>query len=380
MVAAEKRRYLTIYLPIVSYLTCFLKTTGPCLQLNQGLLVAKEVTSPIMSLSESEQNVPEVEEDEDDYMNMIIAEPTAPKIKETYTQRRLRKERESELRGRTKSKAEIAAEEAAAREEALSKSILTGNGATSSKGLAMMAKMGFKPGSGLGKGGDDVRKEPINISMKEDRGGIGLDAEKKRKFREEFEGEAKRVKAEEGEYRERVRQEREEGRLEGLVAGAMRVAERMAGEREEAEALERGEDVERILEGGKKRTVATKPLKQINVLWRGLVRRREEKERDRRMRYDLHQSLSRLPTYDDPTEDEEDKRALGKDKLLHTLVEDLEEEDPELDEFNALDPAVRLCRLVEFLREQYFYCFWCKFTYPDKGMGDCPGTTEEDHD
>jgi hypothetical protein len=98
------------------------------------------------------------------------------------------------------------------------------------------------------------------------------------------------------------------------------------------------------------------------------------------MRYDLHQSLSRLPTYDDPTEDVEDKRALGKDRIQHTLVEDLEEEDPELDEFNAMEPNERLQKLVEFLREQYYYCFWCKFTYQDQEMGDCPGTSEEDHD
>ena len=152
----------------------------------------------------------------------------------------------------------------------------------------------------------------------------------------------------------------------------MRVAERMNEEKEEAEAS--------TPEDPKKRTISTKPLKQINILWRGLVRRREEKERDRRMRYDLHQSLSRLPTYDDADEDKEDKRALGKDRIQHTLVEDLEEEDPDLDAFNELDPAERLHKLVLHLREEYNYCFWCKFTYPDKDMEGCPGLTEEDHD
>ena len=112
----------------------------------------------------------------------------------------------------------------------------------------------------------------------------------------------------------------------------------------------------------------------------GPAREREEKERDRRMRYDLHQSLSRLPTYDDADEDKEDKRALGKDRIQHTLVEDLEEEDPDLDAFNELDPAERLHKLVLHLREEYNYCFWCKFTYPDKDMEGCPGLTEEDHD
>ncbi|KAH7364581.1 hypothetical protein BKA65DRAFT_522989 [Rhexocercosporidium sp. MPI-PUGE-AT-0058] len=319
-------------------------------------------------------NGPE-EDEEDDYMNMVIAEPTVPQ-KETSIQRRQRQKREAEIRGRVKSKAELAEEEKTAREAALSKSMLADTTSSKNKGLAMMAKMGFKPGTALGsKDNIGARTEPIGVSMKEDRGGIGLDTEKKRKFREEVEKEGKRVKAEEGDYRERVRREREEARLEGVVGSAMRVAERMNEEREEAEAqpLEDPKDV-------KKRTISTKPLKQINILWRGLVRRREEKERDRRMRYDLHQSLSRLPTYDDVDEDKDDKRALGKDRVQHTLVEDLEEEDPDLDAFNELDPAERLHKLVLHLREEYNYCFWCKFAYPDKDMEGCPGLTEEDHD
>jgi Domain of unknown function (DUF4187)/G-patch domain len=319
-------------------------------------------------------------EDEEDYMNMVITEPRRSIEKETYTQRRIRKQREAETRGRVKPKAEREADEVAAREAALSTSLLADpSKAASNKGLAMMAKMGFKPGAALGREGRaiDARTEPVGISMKEDRGGIGMDAEKKRRFREEYEKEGKRVKVEEGEYRDRVRREREEARLEVLVGSAMRVAERMAGEREEKlESIVRGEEEV----GSKKRTISTKPLKQVNVLWRGLIRIREEKEQSRRMRYDLQQSLSRLPSYDDPDEDREDERALGKDLLPHTLVEDLEEEDPELDEFNALDPAERLRKLVSYLREEYNYCFWCKFTYPEKEMDGCPGLSEEDHD
>jgi hypothetical protein len=336
----------------------------------------------------------DADEDEDDYMNMVIAEPTKPREKETYTQRRLRKEREAETRGRTKSKAELAAEQAAAREAALSRSLIpdpadpanpTAGAASQSKGLAMMAKMGFKPGAALGKGSGygqhGPRTQPIGITMKEDRGGIGLDSEKKRKFREEMEGEAKRLKAEEGEYRERVRREREDARAEGMLGAAMRVAERMYDAREEEVAAAQASETSGGGDAaGKQRKLSTKPLKSINVLWRGLVRKREEKERDRRMRYDLQQSLSRLPTYDDPDEDRDDKRALGKETIQHTLVEDLEEEDPELDAFNGLDPAERLQRLVGHLRSEHNYCFWCKYTYPDTDMEGCPGLTEEDHD
>ncbi|CAL3964005.1 hypothetical protein PZA11_001473 [Diplocarpon coronariae] len=316
------------------------------------------------------------EGDEDDYMNMVIAEPTVPGAKESSFQRRQRQKREAEIRGRAKSKVELAEEEKTAREAALSKSLLADPAVSSNKGLAMMAKMGFKPGVALGsKDNVGARTEPIGIAMKEGRGGIGLDTEKKRKLREEVEREGKRVKAQEGDYRERVMKEREEARLEGLVGAATRVAERMNDEREEGESATR-----EPLRDVKRRTISTRPLKQTNILWRGLVRKREEKERDRRMRHDLHQSLSRLPTYDDPDEDKDDRRALGKDRVQHTLVEDLEEEDPELDAFQALGPAERLQKLVVHLREEFKYCFWCKSSYPDKDMDGCPGSAEEDHD
>ena len=39
-----------------------------------------------------------VDDEEDDYMSMTIVEPTKPKEKETYTQRRIRKQREVILR------------------------------------------------------------------------------------------------------------------------------------------------------------------------------------------------------------------------------------------------------------------------------------------
>jgi hypothetical protein len=239
-----------------------------------------------------------------------------------------------------------------------------------------MSKMGFTPGKALGRGDNaEARTEPVNISIKEDRGGIGMDSEKKRRIREEYEREGKRVKAEEGDYRERVRREREEDRLNGLIYNAMTVAERMAEDKEtELIKSEGGE------EGPKKEAPLPKSLKHINILWRGLVRTREEKERDRRLRYDFHQSLSNLPTYDDADEDKDDRKALGKIPTRYTLVEDLEEDDPELEEFDALEPAERLQMIVNHLREAYNYCFWCKYTYPDKEMEGCPGLTEEDHD
>ncbi|OIW35355.1 hypothetical protein CONLIGDRAFT_561409, partial [Coniochaeta ligniaria NRRL 30616] len=325
------------------------------------------------------------DDEEDDYMKMTfddspaLSSTTKP---ETSLQRRLRLQREGEARARVKSKGELAAEAEAAREKALRTSLLADEARKSkSKGFAMMAKMGFKGGSlgrKDGEEGEEGGAEPIRIEVKDDRGGIGMESEKKRKLKEaaeEVERTAKRTKADEGEYRERVRREMEAARLERQVAAAQKIAERMDEERGgvvPAGDRERGK--------GARRGIGSRPLKSVNVLWRGLVRAREEAERDRRMRYDLEQSLSRLPTYEDEDEDEDDKRAMGKSKTVFEVAEDLDEEDPELDEFNVLEADEKLRRLVEHLRKEHHYCFWCKFTYPDESMEGCPGLTEEDHD
>ena len=51
-------------------------------------------TPSVVMEEQTKNSTTNADDDEDDYMNMIIAEPSKPKEKETYTQRRLRKERE----------------------------------------------------------------------------------------------------------------------------------------------------------------------------------------------------------------------------------------------------------------------------------------------
>jgi hypothetical protein len=322
-----------------------------------------------------------LDEEEDDYMNMSFDDPTP--AKETSLQRTQRLKREARARGVIKSKEQIAEEEEAAREKALSTSMLDDAKAKKSKGFAMMAKMGFT-GGGLGKkteeGDAPGRTEPIKVSVKDDRGGIGLDNEKKRKIREAAEErDIKAAKMDPDEYRERVRKEREDARLEKQFFAAQRTAERMDDEKAELSGtnpqIPKAKD-----QADKSATILFRPLKSIPLLYRGLVRHREEAERDRRMRYDLEQSLSRLPTYEDDQEDADDKRALGKGHTVYATAEDLDEEDEELDQFNELEIGERLRRVVEYLRENHQYCFWCKMAYPDAEMEGCPGLTEEDHD
>ena len=324
---------------------------------------------------------------------------------------------QAEARGRVPSKAERAAREAVRREEALATSTLNPN----NKGFQMMAKLGFKPGDVLGKpatpSDSDTtntdsslrgRAEPLNLTLKENRGGIGLDTEKKRKLREEAEEAAKRIKHEEGTYRDRVREERELRRIEAQVRAAQKVAERLDAESESGATTEEKEQgTESSAKSNKEGDFADpgetrdgpdaatkkkpiKPTSQINVLYRGLIRERERNDSDRQARHALQSSLpssffpkARLPGYDDPTMDQEDKKALGRelDPNTSTLEIELEEDDEELDAFNALEPAERLHKLVLFLRETYRYCFWCKYAYEtDLELEGCPGLTEEDHD
>ncbi|KAJ5577817.1 uncharacterized protein N7459_006781 [Penicillium hispanicum] len=356
----------------------------------------------------------ESDEEEEDYMSMMIEEPQQ---KETFTQRKRREQREAELRAKVPSKAERAAQEATRRDEALAKSTLD----PSNKGFQMMAKLGFKAGESLGKrdtakptAGDSdstlrpgtTHAEPLNLVFKEDRGGIGLDSEKKRKIREEAEEATKKIKREEGDYRDRVREERELRRTEAQVRAAQKVAERLENEALDQTASneeqstptqnadgvtggdEDGADSQSHAKPSQRKHI--RPTSQINVLYRGIVREREERERSIQARHALQSSLPssffpnpRLPGYDDADLEREDKQAIG-DRLgpyTAAVEQELEEEDPELDAFNALEPAERLQKLVSYLRDTYRYCFWCKFRYEtDLELEGCPGLTEEDHD
>lgn len=338
----------------------------------------------------------------------------------------------SEAKARIPSKAERAAAEAARREDALNESVLH----PSNKGFQMMAKLGFKPGDRLGRrspppprapspaalsfakpeknGEEDVnetrpetenegnknenentawiqsRAEPLRLIIKEDRGGIGLDSEKKRKFRQETDHVSKKSKADEGEYRDRMRAEREERRCEGLVVGAQKVLEKL----ETDDMAEKEKDSKKVK--GRKE----KSLKEVNVLYRGLVCERLEREREKLARMVFEDSLStmsetrshfpkpRLPKFNSE-DDEDEPHAIQQDPkegegvafVEQSLDSDEEaEEDAELNEFNALPSTEKLSRLVMYMREKYWYCFWCKYRYDSAEMEGCPGVTEEDHD
>lgn len=240
----------------------------------------------------------------------------------------------------------------------------------------MLAKMGFKQGEKLGKGEYGVA-EPIRVQAKDGREGIGMESDKKRKMREAYEEHSKKAKVEketEEEYFASMAQERKNRKMEGQFIGAQKVAEKLDTEPDEDDEDETKPTVPADYHN--------KPLKSIPVIWRGLVRFRLEKESEGLMRKALDARLTRLPDYDDPDEDEDDQRGLGKDDDKSKIVvhEDLGEDDAELEEFNAQEPEKKLDMAVHYLRDKHNYCFWCKFKYPNDEMDGCPGLTEEDHD
>jgi hypothetical protein len=237
----------------------------------------------------------------------------------------------------------------------------------------MMAKLGYKPGDTLGVSGG--RSEPLELSVKEGRGGVGMDSERKRKFREDMAREAevmeqkKKREAEEGVgFRERVALEREERRVEGLWWGGMRVAE---GLEEDDDGEWEGPTKEEMdgRRGAKRRRGKT------HLLWRALDRDRREKEQERLAQRNLTSRLSDLNEHDSDDEDGDEKTTYG------TVVEDDDlGADEELEAFLGLPVKERLDRLLQYLRERWHYCFWCKMRYPNEEMEECPGTSEADHD
>lgn len=313
-------------------------------------------------------------EDEDDYLSMSFGGETASaQPKETSLQRTTRLKKEAAARARIPSKAERERQEKATREAALATHLDASN-----KGAKMLAKMGFRGGA-LGKT-DDARTQPIEVSMKDDRGGVGMDSEKKRKIREaaeQLEGTEKRRKVGEAEFRERAREEREERRVEGMVGGAMRVLEGFdTGAVQRSDAGEAGDANGNADKAAEIVDVGSRPLRSVPLLWRSLIKQRLDRDRERRMRYDLDQSLSVRRDYDDdPDADADDKLALATE----VQAEDLDEEDSELAEYEALPAAERLSKIVTELREKYRYCFWCKYRFPDTEMDGCPGLTEDEH-
>ncbi|XP_018595588.2 G patch domain-containing protein 11 isoform X3 [Scleropages formosus] len=234
------------------------------------------------------------------------------RVKEALRKEEIHKEKNLQNRQKTYKE-----QEQESRETKLQSSISNEN-----KGFALLAKMGYKAGQGLGKDGAG-RVEPIPLNIKSDRGGIGMEEVKKRKAEEKLECYRQKVRVQQQaekqsleDYRVRMRTEREERQTEGDLRRSQRVCEQLDSKK-------------------------------------GITVPRED------------WYWPDLKTESNDDDDDDDDSA--------------EEEDDEQLQLSSLE---KLHILTSYLRGEHLYCIWCGTTYNNEEdlHSNCPGDTAADHD
>lgn len=279
-------------------------------------------SSPIKRIPEEKEK--EEEEEEEDYMSLALPSDPPP-----------RKTRHPPAN--LKSKAELAAQAAKARDLGLQRNLLEENGGKS-KGMKLLKAMGYVPGQGLGKEGKGV-VEPIGVKLrrKEDKSGVGDAKEEKREW---YDDEKKLREVDVEDYRKAVRGEKELRRMEGMFWGALGIWEQLC---EKEERQEKDDVYLKVLRKDRAEKEAAK-AKMRDATTRELT---------------LREEYARQVVEEDGDEEEP--------------------EDPELSGFMEKDAGERLDELVEALSKQFNYCFWCKYQYEDESMDGCPGGGEDGH-
>lgn len=197
---------------------------------------------------------------------------------------------------------------------------------TDNKGFQLMAKMGYKSGTGLGKQAD-ARIEPIGICIKSDRGGLGREAA---------------------------------------------IAE-LAAKRQELRRAHL------LLKAGIESSA--------EVSSEAYRRRATQKAEERRLNYDLKRCQQTCESLDlaagiseaeleffwppkpiDQTDEEESD----------TVTEEVQTEETEAEQYSASE---QLELLISYLRTGYKFCYWCGTHYESVEDLDtnCPGVTRDEH-
>lgn len=227
--------------------------------------------------------------------------------------------------------------EAEKREEGLSTAIDTQN----NKGFQLMAKMGFKAGMALGKK-EEGRKEPVPIEVKTTREGLGRDADRKRKQKEQIDLLIKRRKQNHqnlssitADYRHRMREKFTGRKTASDLKDAQNVCMQLDMEQEWEQPL-------------------------FRWYWPDNWWKKGVKDDEEEVAADGETSSSSKPILADEEE---------------------EEEEEEYEEDEELEPSEKLEVIVGYLRTTYFYCSWCGSQYDNEEAMDasCPGESEEDH-
>jgi len=360
-------------------------------------------------------------DEEDDYLSdKFLQETAASSAPKTYAERRKEAQRLAALKNeqnRRKSRKQLELE---SREEGLRKSLFERAkdeeaSGQQNKALAMMMKMGFKPGESLGAKHDgdsqpspsasapaavatppgdhaslpDVnvpasakpsaqhRVEPLPLNEWAGRKGIGLGKRPASPGASDRLAKMARMAADQDQmdhsaFRDRARQEYEERRAQGRLAPAQRTCITL----DEKEGCE------------------------FNILWlnpdnpatfpEGLLDALEDSELvatlQRRQAGDSIEGRMRARMQADAlqplTSALDDDSASGIEKPELRKVPYSEEEIQEATQFLRLCAKDRLELVLDYLRQKYAYCFWCGTQYDNQEdlETNCPGSDEDAHD
>ncbi|KAH9943068.1 uncharacterized protein BXZ73DRAFT_97130 [Epithele typhae] len=345
-------------------------------------------------------------DEEDDYLSdkflVEVAAPTSSAPK-TYADRR----REAQLAAARKNEQNrtlsLRERERISREEGLSTSLFErareehAERGSENKALAMMMKMGFKPGQALGAKDDapvaaaahDTTRDGGQVKppgMKEEdeaeparRGKTGIGLRKRAASPSAPERLAKMARMAEdrthASFRDRARMEYEERRAAGRLHPAQRTCATLDGKHGvEFNVLWLDPENPESFPDGLLDALDDPAL--TAQIQRARVGDSIEGRLRAKMRADALRPLQgSLADADDTGEGAADQVELRKSPYS-------EEELQEAVQFLRLGPPDRLTLILDYLRRKYAYCFWCGTQYTDDEdmAADCPGPDEDAHD
>ncbi|KAF9186896.1 G patch domain-containing protein 11 [Haplosporangium sp. Z 27] len=342
------------------------------------------------------------EEEEEDYMseaflNSLVQQSDNDKSKKsnmTYSERR----RQKHLEHLANLPKPLHVREKEAREKGLEKEIGEDN-----KGMAMLLKMGFKKGGTLGaaklssesepqssNGSTDEHsnalRAPIEVQIKQGRGGLGMDSVKKRQAEEELQrhvDEAHRVFDQDfrGKKMNQFEIEKRNRQLGAARAICMQLdAKKKTGTPEDQDQGNDTKDMGRSNEFWWISDSVPDEMLGTRLMGPGAeVITETQGDNINQRRFDLSE---------DGDNDESSKEKRIKLDPLESLGDDEEkaqEEEPpkwgEKPDFAQLEVNEKLNKVVNYLRDKHYYCFWCSAQYDgaDDLKQNCPGEDEDDH-
>ncbi len=202
----------------------------------------------------------------------------------------------------------------------------------SNRGFALLAKMGYKAGESLGKDKTSGRTEPIPISLKNDRGGLGREAARKQ------------IKA----TRIKLLSEKVAKTLTSTTDFRALQSQKLKAKRVEGD-LFRAQKSCRQLDMAKN---CTEPIE--SWFWPKVIQAELE---------DVNEAVE-----------------ASEAQITEIVQEETEEDDLEAE---VEIPSEEMLRIVtEYLRAEYLFCIWCGITFESNEdlSQTCPGNSREDHD